>query len=154
MPRLATAMLALLIGAGCALPAAAPSSADTASLSANLQFCADEINRYRASVGLASLTRSDELERYAAEAIRSDAGEGVPHLFFTNSNGGGVTKAETELLLWKNYSVHAVIERGLAGMWTVGASGAHYGIIVGPYAEVGCGVFVNGSEVSVAQEYR
>ena len=154
MPRLTAAVFALLIGTGCALPAAAPSSADTASLSAHLQFCADEVNRYRASVGLSPFTRSDELERYAAEAVRTDAGEGVPHVFFSRTNGGGVSKAETELLLWRNYPVRTVIERGLAGMWAVGAPGAHYGVIAGPYTEVGCGVFVNGNQVSVAQEYR
>ena len=152
--RLASAGVALLLWTGCALPAAAPSSADTASLSANLQFCADEINRYRTSVGLNPLTRSDELERYAAQAVRNDAGEGVPHRFFSRANGGGVTMAETELLRWRNYSVRAVIERGLASMWAGGASGAHYGVIVGPYTQVGCGVFAKGNEVSVAQEYR
>jgi hypothetical protein len=39
-------------------------------------------------------------------------------------------------------------------MWAAGPGGEHYDILVGRYSEVGCGVFVNGSEVSVAQDYR
>ncbi|MBS1817444.1 MAG: hypothetical protein JSU08_05925 [Acidobacteria bacterium] len=151
----ALAALALLMH-GCANSPAAPSSASTSTAngSANLQFCADEINKYRASVGRAPLTRSSALESFAGEAVQHDHTAGVPHLFFRNTNGGGVAMAETELLRWKNYAVRDVIKEGLAGMWAAGPNGEHYGILTGPYTEVGCGVFVDGSTVSVAQDFR
>jgi hypothetical protein len=141
------------IGA-CALPSPAPSAVDTTSLPANLQFCTDEINRYRASVGRPPLTRSASLESFASQAVQHDATAGVPHLFFSTNNGGGVSMAETELLRWRNYAVRDVIRKGLAEMWAAGPSGEHYDILAGPYSEVGCGFFVNGSEVSSAQDFR
>jgi hypothetical protein len=142
------------IGTACSLPASAPTLAGTTTLSANLQFCTDEINRYRASIGRPPLARSGSLESFAAQAAQHDATAGVPHLLFTQTNGGGVAKAETELLLWRNYAVRDVITQGLATMWAAGPAGEHYAILAGPYSEVGCGVFVNGSEVTVAQDYR
>lgn len=131
---------------------AAPSAVDGANLNANLQFCSDEINRLRALVGQPALTRSSSLENFASSAAQHDASAGVPHLFFRSTNGGGVSRAETELLLWKNYHVRDVIKRGLAQMWS--SAGEHYDVLVGPYTEVGCGLFINGSEVSVAQDFR
>lgn len=139
----------------CALPAPGPSSAGTANLSAQLQFCADEINRYRTIAGRTPLTRAEDLERFAGEAAQHDAAAGVPHLLFKSTNGGGgISRAETELLRWRKYAVSDVIREGLANMWSAGPDGEHYDILVGPYTQVGCGVFVNGEEVSVAQDYR
>lgn len=131
---------------------AAPSHVDGASLNASLQLCSDEINRLRALAGRAPLTRSHSLESFASSAAQHDAAAGVPHLFFTNTNGGGVSRAETELLLWRNYEVTDVIKKGLAQMWS--SAGEHYDVLAGPYSEVGCGVFINGNEVSVAQDFR
>jgi uncharacterized protein YkwD len=150
--RSALACALLLLGVSCSLQPAAPSAVDGASLDASLQFCSDEINRLRARVGRSALTRSSSLENFASAAAQHDASAGVPHLFFRNTNGGGISRAETELLLWKNYQVRDVIRQGLAQMWT--SAGDHYDVLVGPYTEVGCGVFVNGSEVSVAQDFR
>jgi uncharacterized protein YkwD len=147
---------ACLMGAigACALPSPVPSEGDTASLSANLQFCTDEINRYRASVGRPALTRSASLESFASQAVQHDANAGVSHLFFSTNNGGGVSMAETELLRWRNFTVRDVVRKGLAEMWAGGPSGEHYDILTGPYSEVGCGFFVNGDEVSSAQDFR
>ena len=86
--------------------------------------------------------------------MQHDANAGVAHLFFSSNNGGGVSMAETELLLRRNYAVRDVIRKGLAAMWAAGPSGEHYDILAGPYSEVGCGFFVNGSEVSSAQDFR
>ena len=137
---------------GCSLQPAAPSSVDGASLNASLQFCSDEINRLRALVGRPALARSNSLESFATSAAQHDASAGVPHAFFRTTNGGGVSRAETELLLWKNYQVKDVIRQGLAQMWN--SAGEHYDVLIGPYTEVGCGVFIEGSEVSVAQDFR
>lgn len=143
-----------LLATNCTMSPAAPSSGGTAAVGANLQFCTDEINRYRATIGRAPLTRSVSLEQFAGEAAQHDHTVGIPHQLFANTNGGGVSRAETELLLWKNVAVRDVIRQGLANMWAAGPSGEHYAILAGPYTEVGCGIFVDGTEVSVAQDFR
>lgn len=145
--------LALLMTA-CALSPAAPSQEGTVNLSVNLQFCTDEINRYRASIGRPPLVRSEALETFAATAAEHDHTAGVPHQYFRTTNGGGVATAETELLLWKGYSVRDVIKEGLGGMWTVGPGGSHYATLAGSYREVGCGIYVNGAAVTIAQDFR
>ena len=151
----ATAIALLCLSASaCALPSTTPTTPDTATLGASLQLCADEINRYRASIGRAALTRSASLEQFAADAAQHDATAGVPHTLFTKTNGGGVAMAETELLLWPNRTVQDVITKGLAQMWAAGPSGEHYSILAGPYSEVGCGIYVGSGEVSVTQDYR
>ncbi len=154
--RLASTLIVLmcLAASACALPPSAPSTPDAATLASSLQLCADEINRYRTSVGRAALTRSDSLEQFAATAAQHDASAREPHSLFSKTNGGGVAIAETELLLWPDRAVHDVIKTGLAQMWSAGPSGEHYGILSGPYTQVGCGVYVSGGEVSVAQDYR
>ena len=151
--RCALACAGVLLSVSCSLQPAAPSAVDGASLDASQQLCADEINRLRARVGLTALARSSSLESFASSAAQHDAAAGIPHLLFRSTNGGGgVSRAETELLLWKNYQVREVIKQGLAQMWA--SAGDHYDVLVGPFTEVGCGVFVNGSEVSVAQDFR
>jgi hypothetical protein len=47
-----------------------------------------------------------------------------------------------------------VIEQGLAMMWAEGPGGGHFENMRGRYVEVGCGVFVNGSEITVVQNFR
>ena len=53
---------------------------------------------------------------------------------------------------WVTYP--EAIQQGLAQMWRVGPGGEHYDILSGSYAEVGCGVFVNGTEVTATQDFR
>ena len=50
--------------------------------------------------------------------------------------------------------MQAVIKRGLAQMWEAGPGGEHYDIMVGRFSEIGCGIAVNGSEVTVTQDFR
>ena len=47
-----------------------------------------------------------------------------------------------------------MIVRGLGEMWQQGAAGPHYRNLVGAFSEVGCGLFVNGEEVTVVQAFR
>ena len=122
--------------------------------SAELTLCVDEINRYRASVGRGTLLRSAALEDFATTAAHADGTAYLAHQHFRATNGDGTSRAETEILWWRGFSVNAVIQKGLAQMWQVGPQGEHYEILVGPYSEVGCGVFVNGSEVTVTQDFR
>jgi len=145
----ATLLVTCCTSTGPGNPASAVASAST-----EMAFCVDEINRYRALVGQPALTRSGPLENYAADSARVDAAARVPHKHFTEQNGGGVARAENELLAWPNFDVHAVLEQGLASMWNEGPSGEHYQIMIGRYTEVGCGLAVTGADITIAQDFR
>jgi hypothetical protein len=124
---------------------------------ADLAFCVQETNRYRAMVGDRSVTESAALEAYAADGARIDATAQTSHLHFTSTNGGGVAIAENEIPWWPLASfgtVQAVMQQGLAAMWAEGPSGIHYRNLVGPYTETGCGVYLANGEVTVAQDFR
>jgi uncharacterized protein YkwD len=135
-------------------PAAATPSVMTSSAAADLAYCAEITNRYRASVGLRPLVRSAALEDFAAQAASIDGVAHMAHTHFEATNGNGISSAETEILWWRGFSVQAVIQRGLAQMWDVGPGGEHYDIMVGAFSEIGCGIAVNGSEVTVTQDFR
>jgi hypothetical protein len=159
--RLSAAMAVTILSVACAAAPTAPTAAGTTSASggaanadASVSFCAEEINRYRARAGAAPVDRSAELEGFAATAAEHDGRSGVPHQYFRMTNGGGIAMAENQLLLWKGYAVNDVIRQGLAQMWAEGPGGSHYQILTGTYAHVGCGIFMNGSEVNVSQDFR
>jgi uncharacterized protein YkwD len=138
---------------GGATDAPAGAAADTG-VARELSFCVDETNRLRASVGLGPLRRSTALEEFATAAAAHDSAAREAHHYFRRMNGAGVSRAETEILWWRNQAVREVIKGGLAQMWKVGPGGDHYDIMTGAYTETGCGVFVDGSEVTVAQDFR
>jgi hypothetical protein len=100
------------------------------------------------------LARSEAQETISAEAAQNYGKTHVAHHLFLMTNGRGTAMAETEILWWRGAGVRSVIQRGLEQMWQGGPAGEHYDIIVGPYSQIGCGIFVNGSEVTVAQDYR
>jgi uncharacterized protein YkwD len=133
---------------------AATSSVISSSTAADLALCADETNRYRASVGLGPLVRSAVLENFATRAAAVDGVAHVAHGHFATTNGAGVSSAETEILWWRGFNVRSVIQRGLAQMWQVGPGGEHYDIMAGSFSEIGCGIAINGSEVTVTQDFR
>ena len=120
---------------------------------AELNFCVAETNRYRATLGRAPLTRSSALEAYAALSARDLGLTGQPHQHFRNTNGGGISRAENQG--WGSHlPAHTLLVQGLAGMWAEGPGGGHFENMRGPYKELGCGVFVNGPEITYAQEFR
>ena len=133
-------------------PAAAAEGA--AIYETELVYCVDEINRYRASIGLEALHRSSTLEEFSATVARHDATVREAHAYFRSTNGAGIARAETEILWWRNHAIQQVIKKGLAQMWQVGPSGTHYAVLAGSYTEVGCGIFVTNGEVTVAQDFR
>jgi len=157
-PLLATS--ALMLSSACATSPAAPSSGGTtdstfsANLSASLSYCADQVNKYRATVNLPPLGRAPDLEAFAATAAEYDGKAGVPHGYFVMTNGAGVSMAENQLLLWKGYAVNDVIHQGMELMWAEGPSGSHYQVLTGKYTQVGCGIYLNGNEVNVSQDFR
>jgi hypothetical protein len=152
-----------LIAAACSGSPAAPSPApgatgDAAAYSGELLTCIQVTNMYRASVGRIALTRSSALETYAAAAARTDGTVKIAHHHARTTNlGNGTSKAENAILWWslRYYgTVESVVRRGLDDMWQQGAGGTHYQNIVGGFTETGCGIFVNGDEVTVVQAFR
>lgn len=148
----------LLIGVCCSallmVRCASPISPGKDDRRAQLDFCVDEVNRLRASAGRAALQQSADLEAFADRAAEHDALARTAHGYFLMTNGSGVALAETQILWWKDEPVRTVIRKGLAQMWAVGPGGEHYDILAGPYREIGCGVFVSGTEVTVVQDFR
>ena len=122
-----------------------------------LQFCVDQTNQYRATVGRPALKRSRALEAYAATSAHVDATSRVPHQYFEKTDGGGIAMAETLIPWWplsRYGSVREIVRRGLARMWAEGRGGGHYDIIVGKYAQLGCGIYSDGTNVTVVQAFR
>lgn len=143
-----------IISSGPTTPSAAP-TLPTSATGADLQFCVDETNRYRAGISKPPLARSFDLEVIANTAARVD---GTAHAGHSYSQSIPTrTWAENELPWWplaQFVTVHAVLEAGIAGMWAEGPSGGHYQNIVSNVAGLGCGVFINGGEITVAQDFR
>ncbi len=164
MHRRVGLLLLLIVAAGCRGPLSSPtapsstSDPGTPAFSAEVSLCVEQTNRYRASIGRASLKRSDALEAYATAAARTDGLAHVAHQHARQTNlGNGTSRAENAILWWslRYYgTVERVVKLGLADMWKQGEGGTHYRNLVGNYTEVGCGIFVNGDEVTVVQAFR
>jgi uncharacterized protein YkwD len=121
------------------------------------QFCVDEVNRLRASVGKAPLTRSEKIETFSTEAARVDGEAHETHKFFRQTNGGGVARAENEIPWWElsRYgSVRAIIREGIADEWAEGPEGYHWQNFTGDYTEVGCGIAIKNGEVTITQDFH
>jgi uncharacterized protein YkwD len=157
-------MLRLAVFGGCLLATCCgagggggPSPGSVQRYALELQLCVDVTNQYRASVGRAALTRSPELDTYAAAAARNDGTEHSAHQYFERTSGGGVARAENEIPWWPLStigSVRNVVQQGLARMWAEGSAGGHYRNITGPYTQIGCGIFASADKVTVVEAFR
>jgi uncharacterized protein YkwD len=126
---------------------------------AELAFCVEETNRYRALKKRPPLTRSDELDAYSAAGARMDHAARRPHHHFNTVEFKGTFRnfAENELPWWHldpEGSVRDVIRAGLASMWAEGPGGGHYDNSVGPFTEMGCGLWIEGDAITVVQNFR
>jgi uncharacterized protein YkwD len=163
-----TLLVLLALGAACSSPERStpnppvvgesiipePPSPPASTLETDLVFCVAETNRYRAKLGVPPLARSTDLEAIAAAGARQDGLAHQAHQHYKSANLATKGIAENELPWWPGSSARSVIERGLASMWAEGPGGGHYENIRGPYSQLGCGVFVNGNEITVVQNFR
>jgi hypothetical protein len=135
-----------------------PSSPSPAKLAnggttADLTFCVTETNRYRGMVGRAALVENASVETFAAAAAQSDTQSGIPHGYY-NSHIPGFS-AENEAPEWLITStIQNTIAAAIAAFWSEGVGGAHYQNMIGPYTQLGCGLFVLGQSVTIVQDYR
>ncbi len=132
-------------------------AAQTQATAADLAFCVQETNRYRAQAGKALLNRSATLENYAAIGAQVDATAKIAHTHFASTNGGGVARAENEMLA-AAVSIFGTIQeamrQSIARFYAEGPSGGHYQNLEGPYTQVGCGVFVGSGLITFVQDFR
>lgn len=161
---MAGVVAAALLASGCGTSVSSPTSPTATSgpgspaYSAEAGLCVDQTNRYRATVGRKPLLRSPALDEYAAAAARTDGLAHIAHQHARATNlGNGLSRAENAILWWslRYYgSVQRIVRDGLADMWSQGEGGTHYRNLVGNFSEIGCGIFVNGDEVTVVQAFR
>ena len=123
---------------------------------AELVFCVDETNRYRAMIDAPPLSRNAALEAYAADGAEIDHQSGEAHKHFIDTQGGGIAGAENEIPAWSVSqwgSVHDVIREGLELMWNEGPGGGHHDNMAGGYQRLGCGIYRSGDAVTVVQDF-
>jgi hypothetical protein len=155
MRPLPLALLAASIAAGAA--GAAGCSADSSGSSAAHIRCVDETNRLRATVGRPPVAHSQELEDYANEGAEVDH-HGSPHEHFGDTGGGGITFAENECPHWSisafgDGDMESLMVSCIAAFWDEGPGGGHYDNMVSDNARLGCGIYQEGDDVTIIQDF-
>ncbi len=166
MPRLvSTWLLACYALAACTgSPSPAP-DAQTAD-NADLQFCIDETNRYRAMDGKPPIARSTRIEQYAAVGAALDTQQQRAHGHFGDTSGGnGIAFAENACPSWFGWSlgtganpVQDAIGECLKAFYDEGAgmgdAHGHYNNLMSDNAAVGCGLYVsNETDITIIQDF-
>lgn len=134
-------------------PRAAPASptSPTSNDGSVAQLCVDEINRYRATLGLRPLERAPDREGCADGQIRDDAESGKWHGSF-----GKCGEAMQNECMQSPGPKNEFIKGCLHGMWNEGPGGGHYENMKSAGAtKVWCGFYTkpNGDLWSV-QDFR
>ena len=123
-----------------------------------LQTCVSETNRYRAMNSKPAVAESSTLEAYAATGAMYDFTNG-PHAHFTSTSGGGIAFAENECPQQGNWQVQPgqsqsqVVVACVAAFYAEGPGGGHYTNMMGPYASLGCGIYQQGTAITIVQDY-
>jgi hypothetical protein len=126
---------------------------------AEIHFCVEETNRYRKLAKKPPLQRSTLLEEFARAGAKHDHQKRAPHDHFNHTKfpGSFSNLAENQIPRWHldaEGSVRTVIRAGIAAMWAEGPGGGHYENIVGKFSELGCGIYIEGEEMTVVQDFR
>jgi len=120
-----------------------------------LAFCVEETNMYRATLGKPPVARSAELEAFANEGASYDFSHS-PHSHF--GMGGGIAFGENECPHWDvsfgGGDMRGLMAACIKAFWDEGPGGGHYEIMTGGYGNLGCGLYQEGSEVTIIQDYR
>jgi uncharacterized protein YkwD len=125
---------------------------------ADLIFCVDETNRYRAMRNRPTLSRSTTLEAFAADGARNDGLSNVPHQHVsTTPMPRSGPWGENEVLRWPynlSPTVQGIIAQAIASFYAEGPGGGHYENVVGPFAQLGCGVYVDNNGMTIIQDFQ
>jgi hypothetical protein len=127
------------------------------------QLCVSETNKDRATVGKPPVQESTSLEAYADAGAMHDFSTS-PHDHFMTTSGGGISFAENECPQQGNWNLS--FGNGDVGMTVVacvaaffaegpgtGDAHGHYNNMIGPYATLGCGIYVQGQQITIVQDY-
>lgn len=133
-------------------------SRPTQATAADLAYCVQDVNRYRASVGRPAYSESPALEAYAAAGAQQDGTAGTAHAHFASTNGGGVALAENEFLrqgLTGAETVQMAIQIADAVFFGEGPGGGHYENMTSTsYTTAGCGVFIQNDAITIVEDFR
>ena len=127
------------------------------------QFCVSETNRYRAMVGKPAVAESSSLEAYADTGAMVDFSS-APHDHFTMTDGGGIAMAENECPVQGNWMLQpggdmtALVGMCVQAFYNEGpgsdySTHGHYINMMGPYTTLGCGIYQQGTGVTIVQDY-
>ena len=123
-----------------------------------LTICVEVTNQYRATVGAPPLAPSPEVAAYATDAARADALSNTAHSYTRGPNGpAGVASAENAVVRWplaRFGSIPTLVVSALTAFWNEGPGGPHHENMRGPYTTVGCGIYVDGDQVTLIQHFR
>lgn len=148
-------LVATLIGGCQATTTTTPSPLPAGGTTADLAFCVSEANGYRAMVGAPALTESRSVETFAAAAAQSDAADGTPHAYYrSHLPVGNSAENEAAVALFGTTTIQDDIRTAIGEFWSEGPSGGHYQNLVGPFTQLGCGLFVSTGMVLIVQDFR
>jgi uncharacterized protein YkwD len=125
-----------------------------------LARCVELTNELRDTVGAPPLERSAELEAYAGEGAEYDHFRD-PHDHFRSNSGGGIAFAENECPHWSlgfgGGSVVGLVEACIDAFWSEGPGDGdahgHYNNMIGNYGTLGCGIYSDGDDYTIIQDY-
>lgn len=153
--------LVLACAFGAVLAACGSDSGGAASADA-AQMGRDATNGYRQQNGKAPLADSASLRAYAATGAQVDFG-GNPHQHFGDTNGGGIAFAENECPHWSlqhegGGDLGTLVVACIAAFYAEGpgtdyATHGHYINMMGDYATVGIGIYQQGDDVTVTEDF-
>jgi uncharacterized protein YkwD len=151
----------LLVALACAVPLAASARTPKSRFGteAEIAFCVEETNKYRKLARKKPFARNTLLEEFARAGARADHQSRKPHHHFNTTKFPGrfSALAENQIPRWHldgDGAVKVVIRAGLAAMWAEGPGGGHYENMVGGFSEIGCGIYIEGEEITVVQDFR
>jgi uncharacterized protein YkwD len=133
---------------------------------ADLQFCLDETNRYRAMDGRGPIERSAAIEEYAAIGAALDTEQERAHGHFGDTSGGnGLAFAENACPSWLGWSlgdgpdaVHEAIADCIEAFYKEGPGDSdkghgHYNNLMGDLPKLGCGIYVKDGGITIIQDF-
>jgi hypothetical protein len=102
-----------------------------------------------------ALTRSTDIEQFAAAASKNDALANAAHQYYQAHATG--FSAENEVLRWPNNlqpTVQGIVAAAIQAFYSEGPGGGHYENIVGSYTQIGCGIYIDSNGITIVEDFR